>query len=575
MGVKHFFIYLKNNFGKHIKSLKNPQTFSTINTPIDNLMIDLNGVFHSATQKIYQYGAGKVPVSILLKHKKKSVGGIKQQIQVFEEICKTIDKLFYITAPKKRLILCVDGPAPASKSAQQRARRFKSAMEKTDEEFTKFDQNSISVGTKFMNHLTKYIDWYIRKRISLDPLWKNIDVIFSGDTVPSEGEQKLMTYIRLYGDLKDTFCIHGLDADLIMLALVTHFPNFYIIRDDLYDSKNDYFVVDIGNIRKDLCAIMDWTSISTTHTFNPKWAINDFVFLCFTVGNDFVPHVPSLEILEGSIDQMLEIYRNVGKTYGHLTSDSKMVTINKKALEIFFGTISLHDKKFFEDKIRKKDKFFPDLLLEKHTPFKNGRYELNIEKYKEEYYHTHFENVDIKSLCLQYIEGLQWVLSYYTRGVPDWKWCFRHHYAPFAHELATHMSDFKHPDIKKTSPVLPFFQLLSILPPKSSNLLPHPLNILLTDKNSPIKQFCPESFHVDVSGKRKEWEGIVILPIVDSDIIEHEYSKLIEKVSTHDMRRNIVGKSFIYSISDVPVLFKSYFGDIDNCMVKLREIDLN
>ena len=117
MGIKHFFGWFKKNFGRNIKNLRKKQNFGDINVSIDNLMIDLNGLFHSSAQKVYEYGSHKPPARLLSRpNKNNQMGRIEREIKVFEDICQTIDNILLLVAPKKRLILCVDGPAPLWRS---------------------------------------------------------------------------------------------------------------------------------------------------------------------------------------------------------------------------------------------------------------------------------------------------------------------------------------------------------------------------------------------------------------------------------------------------------------------------
>jgi 5'-3' exoribonuclease 1 len=585
MGIKHFFGWFKKNFGKNIKNLKKNQNFETAGVSVDNLMIDCNGLFHSSTQKIYEYGSHKPNARLMgVKSKRKRLGSFKQQIKVFEDVCNNIEDLLALVKPTKRLILCVDGPAPLSKQNQQRQRRFKSASEKDEEEFKRFDSNCITPGTTFMDYLSKYIDWYVRKNISNNPDWEHLEVVFSSEQTPGEGEHKIINYIRFHGEPNDSYCIHGLDADLIMLALGTHLPNFWILREDLYNPRNEFFVIDIGTTRNELAMMMDWTdqfegnNEDDTPPFISEYGVNDFIFICFMVGNDFLPHIPSLEIIEGGIDQMIDVYKNVGERYGHLTHkvDDKVI-FRKISLEVFLGTISQYDKGILEEKLLHKDQFFPDLMLEKNATINKGKYIVDIDGLRKDYYKESFtEGYDIKDLCHQYFEGMQWVLSYYTRGVPDWKWCFKHHYAPFAHELAEHITDFQFPEKRETIPTTPFQQLLSVLPPKSSGLIPVPLSQLLTDSRSGIKKFCPDKFDVDLSGKRREWEGIVLLPMVDFSIIEEEYNKHIDKVDKKDLIRNCIGDTYVYtrSYEEVLTTFTSVYGDIHPYMANISIINI-
>jgi len=574
MGIKHFFTWFKTTFSESIQLMPKGINVNELNVNIDNLMIDMNGIIHNSAQKVYEYGNYKPPRRLMKQQKPKIKNNLQTQIKLFQDVCSTIEHIINISKPTKRVILCIDGPAPLSKQNQQRQRRFRSAMESSGD--CSFDTCSITPGTKFMDNLSKYIDWYIRKRISEDAKWQDIEVIFSNEKVCGEGEHKAKNYTKYYGNPEETYCIHGLDADLIMLALGTHLPKFYILRDDLYDSSNEYFLINIGEVHDKLAEFIRWQN--DKYEYIIEYAINDFVFLCFMVGNDFLPHIPSIEIIENGIELILEVYKEVGTSYGHITikKDGKIKFV-PKAMKVFLGTIGNHEKSNFEEKMRKKASFLPDLLLEKCSIQQvTGKWNVDIEKYKLEYQKKCFpQEYSIEKICHEYLEGMQWVLSYYTTGVPNWKWYYAHHYSPPASILSKYIDTFKFVTYPNTISATPFQQLLCVLPPKSANLIPQPLCNLLTNSDSPLKIHCPDSFEIDFSGKRKEWEGIVLLPMVDFDLVRETYMKYIDNVSMNDARLNVIGKSFIYKYCrGFSIYFKSFYGDILECKVKTQQIVL-
>lgn len=248
--------------------------------------------------------------------------------QMYAAIFNYIEHLFQIIKPQKTFYMAIDGVAPRAKMNQQRARRFRTAYEaeinlkkaiENGEEIPKedpFDSNSITPGTEFMAKLTNNLKYFIHKKITEDSSWANIEIILSGHEVPGEGEHKIMEYIRSIRSQDDynpnlRHCIYGLDADLIMLGLVTHDPHFALLREevtfgpqrkvgpkDLHDQK--FYLLHLSLLREYLSLEFQEIENQLNFEYDFDRILDDFILIMYVIGNDFLPNLPDLFINKGA-----------------------------------------------------------------------------------------------------------------------------------------------------------------------------------------------------------------------------------------------------------------------------------
>ena len=145
-----------------------------------------------------------------------------------------------------------------------------------------------------------------------------IQIIVSDSSVPGEGEHKIFNYIKDPDNKIDTSLnqvVYGLDADLIMLSLSVNMDNMYLIREELEFNPEqvgmkEFLYLNINKLGDGI--VSEMISDGLNYDNMDKWdLINDYIVICFLLGNDFIPHMLSLEIRHDGLDIVIEEYIKV------------------------------------------------------------------------------------------------------------------------------------------------------------------------------------------------------------------------------------------------------------------------
>mgnify|MGYP001318639328 CR=1 FL=1 len=580
MGIPKFFRFITK---KHQQLIIDPdsdidQDFELLNIrAIKNLYLDTNCLIHPCCRKIID----NFP-ELINKHNiqySNNENNINNEINIisvleqkmFNECINYIVKLYNFVKPTELLYIAIDGVAPRAKMEQQRIRRYRSNIEQKFKEqiYIKhqyhnqyyWDTNAITPGTTFMLKLSYYFQNNINKIIK-----DNINIILSDTSVCGEGEHKIVQYIRNNNN-QDISCIYGLDADLIMLSLCLE-NDIYLLRESIQFNiiDNDKLlylsIKSFKNILKK--EIIDNIDIREITDFElDERVVIDYVFLCFLLGNDFLPHLVTLDISEGSLNQLLLIYTkliSIRKKY--IINDSNIdYTFLQQILSQLYNyediTLQIFQKNI--DKRNIPNKFYHSLLekdldLIKYYPirYKKKNIDLGSKNWRDDYYKHYFyiKSVNkskdyIDNLCKIYLEGLQWNLKYYLNDCPSWKWYFPYPAAPCLRELCQYLNNrIYYKDFGISKPYLPIQQLFIILPKQSSHLLPKSYSELIHSKCLDIILYYPDNVSLDISNKLWLHECNPILPIINDQKIIYQLNKI--KLSGIDLIKNTLNNQFIY-----------------------------
>jgi 5'-3' exonuclease len=235
--------------------------------------------------------------------------------------------------------------------------------EKDPQQRELFDTNQISVGTEFMYGLREYIKSYYKGR-----------AVMLLDDLIGEGEHKIIRYLT--SKEKKKICIYSPDADLIMLGIALDKKNVFIFRPNIYsDIDCAYFLVSIDKFKKDI------TGILPSVDQNPTQIVNDFVFLLFFLGNDFLPHSPSYEIKYGGINMILSMYQKVlTGSQGLVSVSDGEYTVDVKLLREVMRELAGKEIEMIRLKY-KNFRGFPNKLLDKYIYGIEDRFD----NYRDEY----------------------------------------------------------------------------------------------------------------------------------------------------------------------------------------------
>jgi len=507
MGIPHFYgEWLKN---EHPNSIVK---FSGNN--IEGISFDLNGLLHSTAEETYAYGKFQTKENL---SKISYLTESDLEAEYFTNLTRNIKQILEATRPKQYVIICIDGVAPLAKINQQRSRRFMSNRNEINIGIQlkfKFNSNCITPGTEFMEKLNvKLHNWLYINRETF-PAY----MVYSSHLSPGEGEHKMMKHLKnLFNENKITqgdgyHIIYGKDADLVMLAALSPVKNILISREQLYNN------ISVDKLMDEVCNELGMEN-------NREICIRDFVLMDFLIGNDFLPHIPSLDGINTITKTLFDIYKELKTPLTYEKYD--IYKINWISLANFITKLAEKEPELLGGRATKIYKH-PYTMLSNNIQKKNGKVTaINFDGFRSDWYVNAIPGSndltrDLEPICKNYIKCLDWILAYYQGYDVSQHFVYSSKFSPLIIDLANVIQNYvsnggsEHDIYRKDTDfkINPIHQLLSVMPSRSASFIPSPFNQLIL-KDGYLYDLCPIKFPIYDQGTDSDHEGVAILPPTD------------------------------------------------------------
>jgi len=576
MGIHRYFSHIVQKYPSMIKRIHQiPQ--------IDRLYLDCNSIiydsYHAMSKDLspIDFKESNLIQNVILK--------IKEYIQKIQ--------------PRKYIFIAFDGVAPLAKMQQQRCRRMKSVYESelkqqyNPQSTSSWKTLAITPGTPFMNTLMKEIHTSFGSLSTSH----SAQIIISDSNEAGEGEHKLFQHIRDTMTIdtvsgfdnvsgsnnvsgvdtlsNDVSVIYGLDADLIMLSLIhlSYCPSIFVCREEpeflnvlppnTEVDQNNLMTMNIQQLSVKLADDMSHKK-TTGHRRVPvnqnspnRDPILDYIFICFLLGNDFLPHFPSLNIRTTGMEVLMDVYsKEIGNYPTRYLIDKPTKQIMWQNVHILFQALAKIEEKLYTNEMKYRKRFDTmkwEIDLEKQlnqvpVMFRGKEKYINApedgwqNRYYKALFHTSAEVREVSAK--QYCEGLNWVFQYYTVGCSNWHWRYDYHYPPLLSDIIKTLTDNTFTTSNSTLVSQPYhssLQLAYVIPIQyHSEYLPADICAFVKDN---AYMFYPEveNLQFEWSFCRYFWEASVEMPNIPVVLLEKINRFICEKSSNslHSLKKNV------------------------------------